>query len=116
MYNKHITYNIYIYNYNILNLLIDLIHLTANTSRSLPMHKIEDDHISECTLDILNEATFNTAAFGAYDVNDDVTRDRADSADRYHTVRRGSIGSDSVRSESTQGTPCLYLLASGLVE
>lgn len=72
------------------------------------MRKIEDDRISECTMDILNEATFNTAAFGAYDVNDDVTADvtRNDSAAGSYNnhVRRGSLGSDSVRSESTQGT------------
>lgn len=87
-------------------IVISTISNSLGNARSLSLRKIEDDRISECTMDILNEATFNTSAYGAYDVNDDVTADvtRSDSAAGYtNHVRRGSLGSDSIRSESTQG-------------
>lgn len=73
--------------------------------RGLPsVRKLDDDRISECTMDILNEATFNTQAFSAYDVNDDVIADlnnQSYNSSIHH--RRGSVGSSSVHSESTQG-------------
>jgi len=60
-------------------------------------------------MDILNEATFNTQAFGSYDVNDDeglekaLTRRERGYSNSSHQRRRSSIGSSSVQSESTQG-------------
>ena len=78
-------------------------YFLANVSR-LTSRKADDDVISECTMDILTEATINTQAFGAYDVNDDVTSDaRKESAGYSGHIRRSSVGSSSMQSESTQG-------------
>jgi len=85
--------------------------------RALPVlsRRIEDDRMSECTQDILNEASFNAQAYGSYDVNDDDTEDligqnatprrdvTSDIARDNGHVRRSSLGSSSVHSESTQG-------------
>ncbi|XP_067946112.1 dynactin subunit 1-like isoform X2 [Watersipora subatra] len=78
---------------------------SATISRLSASRKLEDDRTSECTMDILNEATFNSQAFGAYDVND-VTTERVDvrreSIGPSNHIRRGSVGSSSMQSESTQ--------------